>query len=175
MRKIPKTEVRTDWLLVDLSPLLTQSSTFCGKNAEKSGLNGATSPDRFCCKMQLRGVYLCTFMSILGLFWPRFGSDVSLCLAIFPDRMLVMTGVPLTASGACRGDRRLCDSSVFITFRARFRPQNAEFWPNLTLFGSNSSQRWRAVCQPSQCSCRDYEETSASIFPPHISARQLLK
>jgi hypothetical protein len=108
-------------------------------------------------------------MSILGLFWARFGSDVSLCLAIFPDRMLVMTGVSLTASGACRGDRRLCKSSVFITFRARFRPQNAEFWPNLTLFGSNSSQRWWAVCQPSQCSCRDYEETSASIFPPHIS------
>ena len=25
------------------------------------------------------------------------------------------------------------------------------------------------MCQPSQCSCRDYEETSASIFPPHIS------
>ena len=114
-------------------------------------------------------------MYILGLFWPRFGSDVSLCLAIFPDRLLVMTGVPLTASGVCRGDRRLCDSSVFITFRARFRPQNAEFWPNLTLFGSNSSQRWRAVCQPSQCSCRDYEETSASIFPPHISTRQMLK
>jgi len=160
-------------LLVDLSPLLTQSSTFCGKNAEKSGLNGATSPvlDQFCCKM----VYLCLFMYILGLFWPRFESDVSLCLAIFPDRLLAMTGVSLTASGACRGGRRLCDSSVFITFRARFRPQNAEFWPNLTLFGSNSSQRWRAECQPSQCSCRDYEETSASIFPPQISTRQMLK
>jgi hypothetical protein len=35
MRKIPKTEVRTDWLLVDLSPLLTQSSTFCGKKCRK--------------------------------------------------------------------------------------------------------------------------------------------
>ena len=42
--------------------------------------------------------------------------------------MLVMTGVPVTASGACRGYRRLCDSSVFAhVFAHVFAPKMLNF------------------------------------------------
>ena len=70
---------------------------FVEKNAEKSGLNGATSPflDRFCCKMQPRGLFMSIyvyFRSILAAVWVR-------CIALSSD---------LSWSNAC-DDRRASD------------------------------------------------------------------